>query len=56
VHGVSNATSGLIPMLNIETINDPWFSFKTWAVFVALLILFTRGRLGYQPSAETSQQ
>src|SRR6185503_15432358 len=32
VHGVSNATSGLIPMLNVETNNDPWFSFKTWAV------------------------
>lgn len=56
VHGVSNATSGLIPMLNVETINDPWFSFKTWAVFVVLLILFTRGQLGYQPSTETSQQ
>ena len=55
VHGVSNATSGLIPMLDIETINDPWFSFKTWAVFVALLILFTRGRLGYQSSDEISQ-
>ena len=56
VHGVSNATSGLIPMLDIETINDPWFSFKTWAVFVALLILFTRGRLGYRSSDEISQQ
>ena len=52
VHGVSNATSGLIPMLNVETINDPWFSFKTWAVFVTLLILFTRGRLAYQPPIE----
>jgi uncharacterized protein len=52
VHGVSNATSGLIPMLNIETITDPWFGFKTWAVFVTLLILFTRGRLAYQPPIE----
>ena len=52
VHGVSNATSGLIPMLNVETITDPWFGFKTWAVFVTLLILFTRGRLAYQPPIE----
>jgi CAAX protease family protein len=53
VHGVSNATSGLIPMLEVETIGDPWLSFKTWAVFVALLILLTRGRLGYQPEPLT---
>jgi membrane protease YdiL (CAAX protease family) len=46
VHGVSNATSGLIPQLGIE-IPDPWFGFKTWIIFVIVLILFTRGRLGY---------
>lgn len=55
VHGVSNATSGLIPMLNVETITDPWFSFKTWAVVVILLIVFTRGRLGFQSPAGTGQ-
>ena len=54
VHGVSNATSGLIPQLGIE-INDPWFGFKTWAVVVVLLILFTRGRLGYGSTTETNQ-
>ena len=43
---VSNATSGLIPQLGIE-IPDPWFGFKTWIIFVIVLILFTRGRLGY---------
>lgn len=56
VHGVSNATSSLIPLLEIETISDPWFSFKTWAVVVIILIVLTRGRLGYQPPAATSQQ
>jgi len=56
VHGVSNATSGLIPMLEVATTSDPWFSFKTWAVFVALLVLFTRGRLGYRAPATTRQQ
>ena len=54
VHGVSNATSGLIPQLGIE-INDPWFGFKTWAVVMVLLILLTRGRLGYQSAIETNQ-
>lgn len=47
VHGVSNATSGLIPMLGVE-INDPWFGFKTWAVFAIVLVLFTKGQLGYK--------
>ena len=56
IHGVSNATSGLIPMLGVETIDDPWFSFKTWAVVVIMLIVFTRGRLGYQAPVEASQQ
>ena len=56
VHGVSNATSGLIPLLDVETISDPWFSFKTWAVVVTMLIVFTRGRLGYQSPVEISQK
>lgn len=52
VHGVSNATSGLIPQFLAEPINDPWFSLKTWVVFVLALILLTRGRLGYRPDRE----
>jgi membrane protease YdiL (CAAX protease family) len=55
VHGVSNATSGLIPQLGLE-IHDPWFGFKTWAVVVVLLILFTRGRLGYRSMTQTNKQ
>jgi membrane protease YdiL (CAAX protease family) len=53
VHGVSNAASGLIPQLPLDAIADPWFSFKTGAAFALLLILFTRGRLGYRPEAST---
>jgi len=56
VHGVSNAASGLIPQLQLDAPADPWFSFKTGAAFAILLILFTRGRLGYHSSAETSQR
>jgi membrane protease YdiL (CAAX protease family) len=54
VHGVSNAASGLIPQLPLDAVSDPWFSFKTGAAFALLLILFTRGRLGYpsEPSTE----
>jgi len=48
VHGVSNAASGLIPRLVVDTTGDPWLSFKVGAVCVLLLIVFTRGRLGYQ--------
>ena len=49
VHGVSNAASALIPQLPLDAISDPWLSFKTGAAFALLLILLTRGRLGYQP-------
>jgi len=52
VHGVSNATSGLIPQLLPDTTGDPWAGFKIAVVFALLLILFTRGRLGYRPSRE----
>jgi len=48
VHGASNAVSGLIPRLVADTPNDPWFGFKVGAAFALLIILFTRGRLGYQ--------
>jgi membrane protease YdiL (CAAX protease family) len=54
VHGVSNAASGLIPQLPLDAPGDPWFSFKTGAAFALLLILFTRGRLGYQSTSKTS--
>ena len=53
VHGVSNAASGLIPQLPLDAPGDPWFSFKTGAAFALLLILFTRGRLGYQSTSKT---
>ena len=53
VHGVSNAASGFIPQLPLDVPADPWFSFKTGAAFALLLIVFTRGRLGYQKSRET---
>ena len=53
VHGVSNAASGLIPQLQIDAPADPWFSFKTGAAFALLLILFTRGQLGYRSSQES---
>lgn len=56
VHGVSNAASGLIPQLPLDAISDPWFSFKTGAAFALLLILFTRGRLGYQSEPGTENR
>ena len=56
VHGVSNAASGLIPQLQLDAPADPWFSFKTGAAFAILLILFTRGRLGYQPEPLTEKR
>lgn len=55
VHGVSNAASGLIPQLQVDAIGDPWFGFKTGAAFALLLILFTRGRLGYRSSHITEE-
>lgn len=55
VHGVSNATSGLIPQLIADPTGDPWASFKIGAVFALLLIVFTRGRLGYRSSREPEQ-
>jgi membrane protease YdiL (CAAX protease family) len=56
VHGVSNAASGLIPQLHVDATGDPWFSFKTGAAFALLLILFTRGRLGYQAEPLTENR
>ena len=48
VHGTSNAASGLIPRLVVDTTGDPWFGFKVGAVCALLIIAFTRGRLGYR--------
>jgi len=48
VHGTSNAVSGLIPRLVVDTPGDAWFGFKVGAAFALLIILFTRGRLGDQ--------
>ena len=55
VHGVSNATSGLIPQLVVDTTGDPWFGFKAGAAAALLVILFKRGRLGYQPEPVTEK-
>ncbi|HEU0291139.1 MAG TPA: type II CAAX endopeptidase family protein [Anaerolineales bacterium] len=55
VHGVSNATSGLIPQIIAEPTGDPWASFKMGAAFALLLILFTRGRLGYRSAGEQDE-
>lgn len=46
VHAVSNAASGLIPRLIVDTTGDPWFGFKVGAVCALIIIVFTRGRLG----------
>ncbi|CAN5846270.1 type II CAAX endopeptidase family protein [soil metagenome] len=51
VHGVSNATSGLFPQLvPANAFDDQWFIFKVMGVVAVLLIICTRGKLGYRPS------
>jgi CAAX protease family protein len=50
IHGVSNAVSGLLPRLGTDT-TDPWFIAKVTVVCALLLIVFTRGRLGYEYQA-----
>ena len=52
VHGTSNAVSGLIPRLMADTSDDAWFGFRVAAVVALLVIVFTRGRLGYRRSDE----
>jgi len=52
VHGVSNAASGLIPRLIVDTTGDPWFGFKVGAACALIIIVFTRGRLGYPSFTE----
>jgi membrane protease YdiL (CAAX protease family) len=53
VHGVSNASSGFLPrlMTNLD-ITDPWFGAKVAVAGALIVILITRGRLGYRPAAE----
>jgi hypothetical protein len=48
VHGASNATSGLFPqLLPTNTPDDQWFIFKVVGVVALLIIICTRGKLGY---------
>ncbi len=47
VHATSNAVSAqLLGLLNIKT-PDPWFAFEVMGVVALVLIVLTRGRLGY---------
>ena len=48
LHATSNATSALIPEL-VATPDDAWLVCKILAPWVAVVILATRGRLGYRP-------
>jgi membrane protease YdiL (CAAX protease family) len=53
VHGASNAISGLFPqLLPTNTPDDQWFIFKVMGVVAVLLIICTRGRLGYHTPVE----
>lgn len=47
VHAVSNANSGLMPMLISEQTGDPWLTFKLIGVCALFIIALTRGRLSY---------
>ena len=47
VHAASNAMSGHLPaILNLQDPN-PWFAFGVSAIVAVLVIVLTRGRLGY---------
>lgn len=51
VHGASNAASGLFSqLLPPDTITDQWFIFKVMGVVALLVIIGTRGKLGYRSS------
>jgi membrane protease YdiL (CAAX protease family) len=53
VHGASNATSGLFTqLLGNDGPSDPWFIFKVVSIVAVLLILLTRGKLGYRTPLE----
>jgi membrane protease YdiL (CAAX protease family) len=51
VHGVNNAASGLIPQL-VTQVSDPWFGVKVGAVCALVLVIASRGRLGYRPAPQ----
>jgi membrane protease YdiL (CAAX protease family) len=48
IHSTSNATSALIPRLVSTPTGDPWFGFKVIGVVALVVIVLTRGRLGYE--------
>lgn len=55
VHGASNATSGLFPQLiPTNAFDDQWFIFKVMGVVALLLVICTRGKLGYRPPVEST--
>jgi membrane protease YdiL (CAAX protease family) len=51
IHSTSNATSALIPRLVSSPVDDPWFVFKVAGIIAIALVVLTRGRLGFHPSA-----
>ena len=52
-HAASNAFSGYVPqVLNLP--DDPWAVFKIFGVCALLLIILTRGRLGYKQPEEVA--
>ncbi len=51
-HGVSNAAGGLVSQLDVS-LTDPWFSLKLGIALALLIIVATRGRLGYRANIPT---
>ncbi len=51
VHATSNATSALMGTLLANATGDPWMGTKILGVCVLVLIIATRGRLGYRIDA-----
>jgi membrane protease YdiL (CAAX protease family) len=53
IHATSNATSALIPQL-IPDIGggNPWFVFQLMSIVALVLVVLTRGRLGYKVERE----
>jgi membrane protease YdiL (CAAX protease family) len=47
IHSTSNATSSLIPRLVSAPAGDPWFGLKVVGTVAVVLIVLTRGRLGF---------
>jgi uncharacterized protein len=57
VHGISNAVSGLFPqwLAGVGNIDDPWFVTKVMGICALLIIIFTRGKLGYSIKPEVGE-